>query len=111
MDSGVSGHGGGVPCSAARCGGYLSAPDELVSLSMRRSARNALSLVATTIRSVEADNSMDPAQRARLLFYGAQVLMTAIGKCDYEKKLDEMITTLRELKKAREEPSRAEERR
>jgi hypothetical protein len=54
---------------------------------------------------------MDPAQQAKLLFYGAQVLMTAIGRCDYEQKLDEMITTLRELKKDRDARRPAEGRR
>lgn len=76
-----------------------------------RSVRNARALIAATIRSVEADTAMDPAQRARLLFYGAQTLMTAISKCDLDRKLDDLIAQLRDAKKIAEERRRAEGRR
>jgi hypothetical protein len=59
-------------------------------------------LVAHTLREIEASGTIDPTARARLLLYGSQILVKVIETSEFEKRLEEMATQVRELKRQRE---------
>lgn len=59
-------------------------------------------LVASVLREVEAATSMDPADRARLLLYGAQVLTKVIETCETQAKWERVAKQVRELLEDRE---------
>jgi hypothetical protein len=59
-----------------------------------RSAANVRALVAHALRQIEDDTSLPLADRARLLFYGSQVLLKAIDEAENERRREELDSEL-----------------